>query len=76
LSIADAGSSGCSASCSSMKLQVSGMICITPRAPAPDTTELLKELSFHAIDWTSGADIPYSEAIDPTSSEVTTSSVG
>ena len=57
-----------------MKFQVSGMICITPRAPALETAALLNALSFEAIDCTNGGDIPYwaasSSTLSPSSAAI------
>ena len=77
LDAAEAGDSGvCPASSWPIQLHVSGMICITPRAPALDVRLLLKPLSREAIAFASEGETPCSSAIEPTSDAVRVSSVG
>src|SRR3954462_13607069 len=77
LSIAEFGLSGLlPARLRFTQSQVPGMICITPRALALDTIELLKPDSCHAIALAMLAGTPCSAATWAISAELTRSGVG
>ena len=76
LSTAELASSGPAARFPDIHVHVPGRICITPRAFAVETTELLKPLSCQAIAAASEPGTPYSAATWAIVSALTVSAVG
>src|SRR5919197_3980898 len=76
LSEAELALSGVSARLLLIQDQVPGRICITPRALALDTSELLNPLSCQPMAFARDADTPLEAAICPICQALTRSGVG